>query len=242
MTYDWLAALAFLGTLVASTMIAKRLLFRIPAFAQMREENRVVDKTKLAKDAYRAYVKTNSNWGLGFNVVFYLTVLPFFVSFDAPPIWQMLLEILAILAIFDFMYYWTHRSLFHGDLLRKVHAQHHLARKPTHIDAQYVHPLETCIGLALFLFSIPILSLIEGAPLHFFPVAMATLIFTQLNTVNHTYTRLPSDNWFFRTVDYITGVHHAHHVDMSHGNYATLTMFYDKLFGTFEEPVKREAA
>lgn len=242
MTYDWLAALAFFVTLVASTIVVKRLLFRIPAFEQMREENRAVDKTKLAKDAYRAYVKTNSRWGLGFNVVFYLTVLPFFVSFEPRPIWQHLVEIVAILAIFDFMYYWTHRSLFHGDLLRKVHAQHHLARKPTHIDAQYVHPLETCIGLALFLFSIPILSLIEGGPIHFFPAAMATLIFTQLNTLNHVWTKLPDDNWLYRTVDYITGVHHAHHVDMNQGNFATLTMFYDKLFGTFEEPVKREAA
>ena len=56
------------------------------------------------------------------------------------------------------------------------------------------------------------------------------------------FTKLPSDGWLFRTVDYITGVHAAHHVDMNHGNYATLTMFYDKLFGTFEEPVNREAA
>ena len=29
---------------------------------------------------------------------------------------------------------------------------------------------------------------------------------------------------------------------MNHGNYATLTMFYDKLFGTFEEPVHRPNA
>ncbi len=242
MTYDWLAALAFFVTLVGTTIVVKRLLFRIPAFEQMRSENRTVDKTKLAKEAYRDYVKRNSKWGLGYNVVFYLAVLPFFVSFDARPVWQHLVEIVAILAIFDFMYYWTHRSLFHGDLLRKVHAQHHLARKPTHIDAQYVHPLETCIGLTLFLFSIPILSLIEGAPLHFLPVAIATLIFTQLNTLNHVWTKLPGDNWLYRTVDYITGVHHAHHVDMNQGNFATLTMFYDKLFGTFEEPVKREAA
>ena len=72
--------------------------------------------------------------------------------------------------------------------------------------------------------------------------AVATLIFTQLNTLNHVWTKLPDTNWVYRTVDYITGVHHAHHVDMNHGNYATLTMFYDKLFGTFEEPVKRETA
>ena len=94
----------------------------------------------------------------------------------------------------------------------------------------------------LFLLSMPIVALIEGAPLHAGSAAIATLIFTQLNTVNHVFTKLPADSWFFRSVDYITGVHHAHHVDMNQGNFATLTMFYDKLFGTFEEPVKREAA
>ena len=41
------------------------------------------------------------------------------------------------------------------------------------------------------------------------------------------------------TFDYITGVHAAHHVDMNRGNFATLTMVYDRLFGTYEEPVSR---
>ena len=100
----------------------------------------------------------------------------------------------------------------------------------------------TFVGLLLFLLSIPIVGLIEGARVNTFSAAIATLIFTQLNTLNHVYTQLPRDRWLFRTVDYITGVHAAHHVDMSHGNYATLTMFYDKLFGTFEEPVHRETA
>jgi sterol desaturase/sphingolipid hydroxylase (fatty acid hydroxylase superfamily) len=157
-------------------------------------------------------------------------------------VWVFLLEIVGILLIFDFMYYLTHRFLFHGDPLRKVHALHHQARKPTFIDSLYVHPLETFIGLSLFLLSIPIVGLIEGTPVNTFSAAIATLIFTQLNTLNHVYTQLPRDRWLFRTVDYITGVHAAHHVDMSHGNYATLTMFYDKLFGTFEEPVHRETA
>ena len=123
-----------------------------------------------------------------------------------------------------------------------IRDSHHQARKPSFIDSLYVHPLETFIGLSLFLLSLPIVALIEGAPLNFFSAAVATLIFTQINTLNHTWTKLPPRNWVFRTVDYITGVHHAHHVDMNHGNYATLTMVYDKLFGTFEDPVKREAA
>lgn len=241
-TYDWPAALAFFATLTVATIALRKAIFSVPVFQEMRQANRAVDKTKLSRDVFRNWVKTNSKAGLYYNLAFYVVVLPFFVSFDARPLWQHALEVVAILAVFDFMYYWTHRSLFHGTLLRKVHALHHQARKPTHIDSQYVHPIETIIGLSLFLFSIPIVSLIEGAPLNIFSSVVATLVFTQLNTLNHTWTRLPHDNRLYRVVDYITGVHHAHHIDMNHGNFATLTMFYDKLFGTFEEPANREAA
>jgi sterol desaturase/sphingolipid hydroxylase (fatty acid hydroxylase superfamily) len=43
-------------------------------------------------------------------------------------------------------------------------------------------------------------------------------------------------------VDYITSIHAAHHVGMDSGNYATLTMFYDWIFGTLEKPVDRPEA
>ena len=236
------AALAFVATLILLTILGSKLAFRIPEFVEMRELNRASDKTKMERDSFRAAVKVNNKCGLYTNLAFYFTILPFIVSFAVRPWWQFLVEVVAVLLIFDFMYYLTHRFIFHGDPLRKVHALHHQARKPTHVDALYVHPLETFIGLSLFLISIPIVGLIFGQPLNVFSAAIATLLFTQLNTINHIFTRLPNDRWLFRTVDYITGVHAAHHVDMSHGNYATLTMFYDKLFGTFEEPVKRETA
>jgi sterol desaturase/sphingolipid hydroxylase (fatty acid hydroxylase superfamily) len=242
MTYDWLAALAFIASLVLMTMGLRWAIWRVPEFAELREQNEQADKPKMDRKAFREAVKVNNKSGLYTNIGFYILILPFAVSFDARPLWQHLLEIVGILAIFDFMYYLTHRFVFHDGPLRKVHALHHQARKPSFIDSLYVHPLETFIGLSLFLLSIPIVALIEGAPLNFFSAAVATLVFTQINTLNHTWTKLPPRNWVFRTVDYITGVHHAHHVDMNHGNYATLTMVYDKLFGTFEEPVKREAA
>lgn len=241
MTYDWKAALAFFGVLVATSIALKFLVFRVPAFAQMREINQVVDKTKLEKVPFRDGVKASSNAGLYTNLAFYLTILPFCISFDARPLWRHAVEIMAVLLVFDFMYYLTHRFLFHGTLLRKVHSLHHQARKPTYIDALYVHPLETFIGLALFLGSIPIVAAATGTTLNAFSMVIATLIFTQLNTLNHVYTSLPA-RFPFTVVDYITGVHAAHHVDMNQGNYATLTMFYDKLFGTFEAPVHRPTA
>jgi sterol desaturase/sphingolipid hydroxylase (fatty acid hydroxylase superfamily) len=242
MTYHWHAALAYIGTLVALTIIGKRLAFRIPAFIEMRELNAEADKPKMAKDSYRAAAKSSSQSGMYTNLVFFFFILPFSVSFESRPVWQWLIEIFAILFVFDFMYYLIHRFVFHGDPMRKIHALHHQARTPTHMDALYVHPLETFIGLSLFLVSIPMVGLIFGGPVNAFSAALATLYFTQFNTINHVFTSLPQDRWIFRRIDYITGVHRSHHVDMSHGNYATLTMFFDKIFGTFEEPTSRETA
>lgn len=239
MTYDWLAAIVHVASFILMMRLSHWAAFRIPEIAEMRTANKEVDRTKMSRDAYRAAVKVNDKWGMYTNWAFYVLILPFSVGFGPRPWWQHLFEIVAVLLVFDFMYYLTHRFVFHGNPMRKIHALHHQARTPTHIDAHYVHPLETFIGLSLFLLSIPIVALIVGQPLNPITAAVATLIFTQVNTINHTWTNLPRTSPLFRTVDYVTGVHHAHHVDMSHGNYATLTMLYDKLFGTFEEPVKR---
>ena len=241
MTYDWLAAIVFVGSFIAMTKALVWAVFRVPEFEAMRLENREADAGKLTREKYQAARHASMDVGKYINFGFYALVLPFCVSLESRPLWRHVVDVVAILLVFDFMYYWTHRSLFHGKVLRKVHALHHQARKPTWADAQFVHPLETAIGVLLFLVSIPIVAWLGGAPVHALPTAIATLLFTQLNTLNHIYTRLP-DRGIFRWVDYVTGVHAAHHVDMNQGNFATLTMFYDKIFGTYEAPVNRATA
>ena len=240
MAYDWKAALAFFATLVVVTSLGRRLVFMVPAFQRMRALNREADRPKLARGRFKKAVKASNMAGLYTNLAFYVTVLPFCINLESRPFWQYGVNIVAVLMVFDFFYYLTHRFVFHGRALRKVHSLHHQALKPTYIDALYVHPLETFIGLALFLFSMPLVAWASGGPLNAFSMAAATLIFTQLNTLNHTYVNLP---YFpFKTVDRITSIHAAHHVNMNCGNFATLTMIYDWLFGTLEKPVSRPTA
>ena len=237
MIYDWQASLVFFVTLMGLTLLGRFLVFRVPAFERMRLENRKADRPKLARKRFKHAVKINSRTGLITNLVFYVTVLPLCVNLVARPFWEYVVQVVVVLMVFDFFYYLTHRFLFHGKALRRVHALHHRALKPTYIDALYVHPLETFIGLFLFLGSIPLVALLAGMPLNAFSMAIATLIFTQVNTLNHTYINLP---YFpFKTVDRITSIHAAHHVNMNRGNFATLTMLYDWLFGTLERPVSR---
>ena len=235
--YDWQAALAFVGTLIGLTMIGRFIAFKVPALQRMRELNHEADQAKLSRKRFREAVKASNRWGLITNLVFYLTILPLCVSLEPRPLWRHGVDIVVVLMVFDFFYYLTHRFLFHGNALRKVHSLHHQAHTPTYIDALYVHPLETFIGLFLFLGSIPLVAAVAGGPLNAFSMGVATLIFTQLNTINHTFVNLP---YFpFKTVDTITSLHAAHHVDMNRGNFATLTMLYDWLFGTLETPVGR---
>jgi sterol desaturase/sphingolipid hydroxylase (fatty acid hydroxylase superfamily) len=238
-SYDWKAALVFLATLVALTLIGRFLAFRIPALARMRELNREADQRKLARERFRKGVAASNRAGLLTNAVFYVAVLPFCLSLAPRPLWRDALDVVVVLGVYDFFYYLTHRFLFHGRALRKVHARHHEARTPTHADAFYVHPLETAIGLVLYLGTLPLLAAATGGPLGAFSMAVATLLFTQLNTINHAYVDLPG--FPFRWLSRITWHHAAHHVDMSHGNYATLTMLYDRLFGSYEAPVRRAA-
>jgi sterol desaturase/sphingolipid hydroxylase (fatty acid hydroxylase superfamily) len=235
--YDWQSALVFLATLVALTVIGRFLVFRIPALERMRVQNREADEAKLSRKRFRQAVAASNRIGLLTNLVFYVAVLPLCVSLESRPFWRHVVDVAIVLMLFDFLYYLTHRFLFHGRLLRKVHSLHHQAHTPTYIDALYVHPLETFIGLALFLGSIPLVAALGGAPLNAFSMAVATLIFTQMNIVNHTYVNLP--RFPFRTLDTITSLHAAHHVDMNRGNFATLTMLYDWLLGTLEAPVSR---
>lgn len=238
MSYDWAAALVFLAVLIGTTAVGRFLAFRVPALREMRDLNREADARKLSRQRFAAAVRVNNRAGLAANLVFYVAILPFSVSLAPRPLWRHAFDVVVVLMVYDFFYYLTHRFAFHGKLLRKVHALHHQAHTPTYIDALYVHPLETVIGLALFLGTIPLVAAVGGAPLHSVSMAVATLLFTQLNTINHTYVNLP--RFPFRTVTHITRIHAAHHVDMNRGNFATLSTLYDRLFGTYETPVARQ--
>jgi len=237
MSYDWRATLVFVAVFIVLSQLGRLVVFRIPAIARMRALNREADREKLARPRYRQAVAASKRTGIVTNWLFYVAVLPWCLTLEPRPLWRSAVDFVAVLMVFDFFYYLTHRFLFHGKLLRKVHGLHHRAHTPTHADAFYVHPLETAIGLVLFLGSIPLVAATSGAPLGAVSMALATLVFTELNTLNHVFVNLPELP--LRWVSQITWVHAAHHVDMRRGNYATLTMLYDRLLGTYEAPVQR---
>jgi sterol desaturase/sphingolipid hydroxylase (fatty acid hydroxylase superfamily) len=230
--YNLLGSVLSLAGIVVVTKLGKYLLFKVPAMAETKQLNREQDKLKLAKDKYPPMVKASQKVGLYCNLTFFLLVLPFCVTLATPVWWQVLLDIVLVLMFYDFFYYLMHRFWFHGQgKMRQVHAVHHQARSPTYIDAHYVHPTETFLGLSLFFLSIALMAAMLG-PFHVATVVLLYVLYVQLNQVNHTKIDLP---YFpYRLLTWITAKHHKHHENMHKGNYATITLLYDKMFGTYE--------
>lgn len=221
-----------LALIVLITRVGKWVIFKHPALAEMREINRDKDKEKWAEDKYPPIVRANQKVGTYLNAAFFLLILPFCITLETQPLWQMALDCFVILMVYDFFYYLAHRFWFHGNgPMRQVHAVHHQARKPTYLDAHYVHPKETFVGLGMFILFIGILAVPMGQ-FHVATIVITYVIYVQINQINHTFVDLP---YFpFKTLSWITAKHHVHHINMHKGNYATITLFYDKLFGTLD--------
>jgi sterol desaturase/sphingolipid hydroxylase (fatty acid hydroxylase superfamily) len=230
--YNIVGSLLALAAIVAITVIGKRLLFRVPALANMRALNKEKDKPKWAQEKYPPIVRATQKTGLYCNLTFFLVLLPFCITLESQSVWTVLLHIFVILMFYDFFYYLAHRFWFHGQgPMRKIHAVHHQARNPTYLDAHYVHPLETFVGLGMFIASIVLLAAIMG-PFHIATVVIAFVIFTNINQINHVFLDLP---YFpYKSMNWVVAKHHVHHENMHKGNYATITLFYDKLFGTLD--------
>lgn len=241
--YNWMAGLVTMVLVVGIVMIAQKIAFSIPAIAKTREFNNAQNKSKWRDKGhkYQHRVKSSQKIGLGFTLAFYILAQPFIVTLEAQPIWKILLDVFLILMIYDFCYYMTHRFLFHGQgYFRRVHAVHHQARsRVSSIDSHLLHPWEIFIGIALFYMVTIVYAIIAGGPFQVATIVITSIIYTQINQINHCRIDLHTAPW--RALNWIAIRHDAHHIDMHKGNYATITLLYDWLFGTLEaNPLERE--
>lgn len=221
----------YLVSVVVLTKVAVYAAFKVPAIERMRQWNREEDKPKRANPKYPPIMKANRQVGLGVSLLLVLGVAPLVLTLESLPVWRYVLDIVVVLLVYDFIYYLTHRFLFHGDILRKVHGLHHQARDISYIDASYVHPVETFMGLMIYVISITITSLAFDG-LHAVSAAFAYVIWTQINTINHTKFNL--DYFPFKTLNYLTDKHQVHHINMNMGNYSSITPLFDWMFGTLD--------
>jgi sterol desaturase/sphingolipid hydroxylase (fatty acid hydroxylase superfamily) len=146
------------------------------------------------------------------------------------------IQIFTILMVYDFFYYWSHRMLFHdtpGRIgpLKWMHAVHHRQLNPCRMDSGYLNPLESAIGLGLYIFTILLLSFVFGR-FHVGTIVVTWIAFQQINLHNHDlWDRNRFADGYLATM---SEMHHHHHSRFTGGNFATITLLYDWMFGTLD--------
>ncbi len=187
------------------------------------DPERSVDSASL-----RRSVRLNSLVSVGFMGVCSYLFHDFLIHERAVSVGRMVLDVVAVIILYDFVYYLIHRYPFHEwKLLRRVHSIHHKTRHPRGIDSLLLHPAETCIGLGAFLAAV---ALVGGV--HYSSFAVLFIGYTTLNVINHAgigFQRFP-----LRTLGRLAIRHDKHHHTRRAGNYAFLTPIPDTLFGTNE--------
>jgi sterol desaturase/sphingolipid hydroxylase (fatty acid hydroxylase superfamily) len=235
--YRWGLSLVALGGILASTVLLNFLLSLIPTFKKAQQLNKDTFTAKMAKPIYAANQKWNRKWSLLYLAVIFGLILPFCLTSAPTPLLTRLIDIAVILMFYDFFYYLTNRFLFHqseffGGPLVWMHAVHHQQHNPCRNDSSYIHPLEVAIGLGLYVASIFVLSRFMGR-FDVLTIVITWLAFTEVNLHNHNLWE--TDRFPFRYLNYASKMHHNHHARFTGGNFATITLLYDWMFGTLDK-------
>lgn len=236
--YEWkLSLITGLG-IIGMILLGKLIAMAVPALRAEAARNADAYRRKMEKPSYAQNQKWNRKWAVPFIVLIFAGILPFCLTTDAQPWWQVVRDIVVILMFYDFFYYLTHRFLFHdsalfggGGPLKWMHAIHHRQHNPCRGDSSYIHPLEVAIGLGLYVASIAVLAALMG-PFHVITVVVTWIAFNQINLHNHDLWE--TDRFPFRYLNYVSVMHHNHHARFTGGNFATITLLYDWMFGTLD--------
>ena len=243
--YQWLLSFYVALGIVAVSLIGRGISSLVPTFDAARRLNTQTYKTKMERPSYAANHKWNRKWSILYVLVIFALVLPFCLTLQPQPWWNMALDVVVILMVYDFFYYLMHRFLFHdsrflGGPLKWMHAIHHRQHNPCKADSSYIHPLEVVLGLGLFVATIFILSRFMGN-FHVATVVISWFAFSQINVHNHALWEV--DRFPFKYLNYASKMHHNHHARFTGGNFATISLLYDWMFGTLDtgEGYGREA-
>jgi len=234
--YHGLLSLYTAVGIAAVTVVGKQLLLLIPAIREAQTLNKEAAAQKMAREYYAANQKRNRSWGLLYWAMIFGLILPFCLTLEPQPWWRVLRDIFVILMVYDFFYYLVHRFLFHdggflGGPLIWVHAVHHQQHNPCRRDSSYIHPLEVALGLGLYAATIFVLSRFLGN-FHVATIVITWVAFSEINLHNHDLWK--ADRFPFRYLNYMSRMHHNHHARFTGGNYATISLLYDWLFGTYD--------
>ncbi len=135
-------------------------------------------------------------------------------------------ESLAVLLLYDFLYYFYHRGMHHPKILKYVHRVHHLVRFPTANESIFLHPLEAVGALCLLGFSIVLFGPISSTSF-----LIVFFVYSTVNIVVHSNLVIPHPA--FRLTNFWARSHDIHHDKLKY-NYSSIFPFWDQAFGTFK--------
>lgn len=141
-----------------------------------------------------------------------------------PSVTTLIGEVLGVLMLYDFMYYFFHRLMHHRKLMKYVHRIHHCVRFPLANESIYLHPAENIGGLGLLILAILILGPISATSF-----LVIFFIHSVANIIVHSNLVFPHPA--FRLFNFWTRTHDIHHNKVDH-NFASLFPFWDQAFGT----------
>jgi sterol desaturase/sphingolipid hydroxylase (fatty acid hydroxylase superfamily) len=232
---QWLLSLYVFAGALAVFILGKYLLLLVPALNATRQLNVAAARERVTRSYYPPIQNRSKRWGLLTQLAVFILIVPFNVTAAAQPWWKVLLDIVIILMVYDFFYYLVHRFLFHdgplGAPLKWVHAVHHQMKNPCRMDSAYLHPIETCLGIALYGVTFAALASVLGD----FHVITAITTFVAFSAINqHNHDLMEVDHFPFKYLKYMSDMHHVHHARFIGGNFATISLLYDWLFGTYD--------
>lgn len=234
--YNWQLSLITLAGILAIPFLAGKVLAVIPTFKAAGALNAGAYQEKMQRPYYSSNQAMNRVWGFFFLGLIFALIMPFCLTLQLDHWWRIPLDIVVILLVYDFFYYLAHRFLFHdagflGGPLIWVHAVHHRQKNPCRGDSSYIHPLEVAMGLGLYVATIFVLSRFMGN-FHVASIIITWIAFSEINLHNHDLWT--ADRFPFRYLNYMSKMHHNHHARFTGGNFATITLLYDWMFGTID--------
>lgn len=234
--YEWKLSLLTGAGIFAVVLVINQLYLLVPAIRGEVRRNKDAYAQKMENPRYAANQRWNMKWSPLYLAIIFGGILPWCLTLDSQPWWQALLDMAVILMFYDFFYYLTHRFLFHdsgffGGPLKWMHGVHHRQHNPCRKDSSYIHPLEVAIGLGLYAASIFVLSRVMG-DFHVLSIVVTWVAFTEINLHNHNLWE--TNRFGTRYLDYAAKMHHHHHARFTGGNFATITLLFDWMFGSLD--------
>lgn len=137
----------------------------------------------------------------------------------------MIAQVLAVLVIYDLMFYWVHRLFHLPFLMRHVHAIHHKVRSPRSIDDFYLHVVDAAWVITLFFSSVAVVG-----PLSTNTLILTLFVYVFIHNTLHSGLNFPHP--LFKLTNYWARKHDAHHNTNVSANFGSIFPIWDVMFGT----------